>query len=74
MSEECKHAIGIAEIEYHPDVICVGDRLMAYQHFGGWDFCPYCGKSVADEVAEMIRQIEENEVAWEKEHGARLGK
>lgn len=74
MSENtCTHAIGIATVEYYPDVIHVGDRVMEYQHFDGWGFCPYCGIDASEYVAEMHRQIAKNEDEWEKKYGSRLG-
>lgn len=47
---------------------------MEHNEFDGWQFCPYCGKEVRDEVAAMIESIESEEVGWEKEYGKRLGK
>lgn len=74
MSEEsCKHAIGTATVEYQETVIHVDDRLMRYQHFCSWDFCPYCGKEVSEEVGEMHRSISANEEQWKEKYGSYLG-
>ena len=65
MIEECCHAVGTATVEYHLDILHAGDSVNnAHEHsFEPFRFCPYCGKPVESEAAEVAARIQDK---WEK--------
>jgi hypothetical protein len=53
--DNCRHAIGTAEVEYQMDVIHEGSSTDAVHEdsFRAYTFCPYCGENVVNEAMEF---------------------
>ncbi len=74
--EECNHAVGTAEVEYHRSILHVVEEFWATPgeySFCAFRFCPYCGKNVCDEALNVAAEITAHWEEFWKGYGEQRG-